>query len=308
MSLPVLVSLRTINSVLALLNISANSFLIFALKKTRQTESISLQLICLMSVSDLMTGVGALSLTNILLWGEDESYCYIRNLTQFVHILFAGFSIWTVFLVALDRFLHMKFLLRYPIIMTKRRGYAMIVGAFSYSLLAAVLFSMPFAKEAMEILQLVLFLFVIVIMVTILVLYYKVCKTVRSRISTTNKHRTHQTMNQCKRLSKAAALITICLATLTTPLVISHVILALNRHHKIVDENTFVHFKWFCYVGVLGNGFCSSIIFILHNKPSKHLLQSIALRICNCTVFGNLGTSNRISFFTDRTISQSIAL
>lgn len=277
-SQPVLIGFRVANSLIALLNIFANILLMFALKRTGQTETISFQLIFIMSASDLTTGLTAVSLTNLLTLDEFNANCSIKKAAQFIQVAFGGFSFFTVFLIALDRFLHMKYLQQYPRIMTKTKGYLLIIISFSFHFISAIILTMPFSRETMELLQLVYFVVAFPVVVTVVILYYKSCKTAKLKLSSIKINRTQKSLMQSRKLSKAAMWTTVCLGIQTTPLIASHVILALNRWYGIMKPVTMATFKWVCYIGALGNGLGSSLIFIQYNKPVKQLLWSMMER------------------------------
>ena len=270
-----LITLRVINSMIALLNIIGNAFLIYALKKTGQTATLSLKLVFLMTLSDFLTGVTALSLTNALLWKEFDSACQIKTATQFIHVVFGGFSFSTVFLIALDRFLHMKYLQRYSIIITKRRAYLMIISTFCFHLLSAVLFSLPALEQEIEYLKLAYFMMGIPIVITTFAFYYKAIKATTSRVSFSTTVPTQNPSVHSKKIFKAAKLITLSFGILSTPLMIVHIMLAINRHYKILNAKTITTFKWFSFIVALGNGFCSCSIFFLYNRPARTVLNNI---------------------------------
>ena len=281
MSQQMLITLRILNSIIALFNILGNSFLIYALKKTGQTTTFSLQLIILMSTSDLATGIVALSLTNALLWRDYDLHCQVNTATQFMHVAFAGFSFSAVLLIAIDRFLHMKYLQRYPLIITKRRAYSMVIFVFSIYLLAAAAFSLPAAHEQIEFLQLGFFLTCIPILVATAILYSKAI-TITRRISALNTTLTQNPNIQSKKILKAAKFIIVGSSVLTTPLIICHIILAIRKHQKVTISLRMVTAKWFAYIIALGNGVCSCSIFILQNRPARLMLISMLHKLMRC--------------------------
>ena len=276
-----LIILRVINSIIALLNICGNALLIYALKKTGQTATLSLQIIFLMSLSDLITGITALSLTNALLWKEFDSVCQIKIATLIIHVVFGGFSFSTVFLIALDRFLHMKYLQRYSIIITRRRAYSIIVFIFCIHLLSATLFSLPALKQETEYLQLAYFMAGIPTIITTIALYYKAIKTTTCRVSFSTAIATQNPNFHIKKILKAAKLITLSFGILLTPLLIVHITLAMNTRHKILNAKTMTTCKWFSYIVALGNGFCSCSIFFLYNMPARTVLSNIYRKVIN---------------------------
>ena len=273
----VLIALRFFNSCIAVLNIIGNAFLIFALKRTGQTSTLSLQLVIVMSLSDLITGVTALSLTNILLLREYDSSCFLKSLTQFIHMVLVSFSFGTVFVIALDRYLHMKYLHRYSMVMSKRRGYALVLFCLLVQVLIASVISMPFLADVIRIAKIFHTLLATISMIIVFVIYYKACKTMNSTVASIRIPNMHSSMHQNKTMLKAAASITICMGLLISPFVIANTVMEVSKSYRELNVTHVATFKWFTYIGVLANGVCSSLIFILQNRPVRRLLQSLIL-------------------------------
>ena len=270
-----LIAMRVINTAIALFSIFGNAFLIYALKKTRQTTTVSLQLILLMSFSDLITGITAISLINALLWKELDSICQIKIATAFIHIVFGGFSFGAVFLIALDRFLHMKYLQRYPIIVTKRRAHLVIVTIFCFFLLSAALFSLPVLHSEIRKIELGFFMAGIPIIITTFVLYNRAIATAKRKVSSSHSAFTQIAHVQSRKIFKAAKLITASFSILLMPMMVSHVFLAINEDENILNAKNLTTFKWLSYIISLANGFCSCVIFILQNRPVRVVLNNI---------------------------------
>ena len=268
-----LITLRAINSCIALLNIFGNGFLIYALKKTCQTTSLSMQLIVLMSSSDCINGVVALVFTNMLLWKANDSNCTLKAITQFIHILFISISFNTVLLIAIDRYMHIKYLQRYPVIVTKRRGRIILLLLFLFQILMAFCSSMPFLKEYMKIGLLAGLCNAVLGMMAIFVFYYKTIKAVKNRVSSVQNPFMKSTMVQIKALANAAVSISICTALFMTPYVIRVVIRGVNNIYISLDATDLAVFAWFTYLILLANGISSCIIVILQNKPVKRLIN-----------------------------------
>ena len=267
----VLWSLRIINFVIGLLNIFGNSLLIYALKKTGQTTTISLQLIVLMSVSDIANGTVALSLTNILLWKKSDSDCYLKLTTQCLHRLFLAFSFGTVLLIALDRFLHIKYLQRYPVIMPKRRMWYLTSFIFCFYTLAAVFSSMPFLNDYMKVGNMVHVSLAAVGMIAVFVLYCKTLRAISYRVSSMGNIFIQSTLLQIKTISNVALCICICTLVLLTPHILGVIILGV-RSPRAPNATELAIFKWYAYLGMLVNGVCNCVIFALHNKPVKRFI------------------------------------
>ena len=268
----VLWSLRITNSTIGLLNIFGNSLLIYALKKTGQTTAISLQLIVLMSISDVINGTVALFLTNIILWKQFDSDCYLKLTAQFLQRLFLGFSFQIVFVIALDRFLHIKYLQRYPIIVPKRRIRFLVGFIFLSHAMIAFVSSMPFLGVYMKIANLVYICVAAVGVITILVLYYKTTRLIRQRVSSMGSSFMQRTIIQIKTLVNVALSICICTLLLLTPYIIGVVILEVRSRHQAQNATEVAIFRWYANLATLANGVCSCAIFTLYNRPVKQFM------------------------------------
>ena len=118
-----IVSLMVVNILISLLSISANSFLIYAIIKTRQTDRISSQFILCLSVSDCCVGIILQPIVILLLTDFAEVHnCALELTAQFLSYTFPQISGVMIVIIAFDRFLHMKYLNQYSTYMTKRRG------------------------------------------------------------------------------------------------------------------------------------------------------------------------------------------
>ena len=268
-------ALRITNSCLALPNIFGNSFLIYALKRTGQLSSMSLQLIVLMSASDCISGITALTLTNVLLWKEHDSLCYLKVVTQFIHHVSIGYSFTTVLLIAADRFLHIKYLQRYPIIVTRRKGLGLCLLIFILQILAAFVSSMPFLKDYVKISKLVYISGATLIIVSVIVLYYKTVKIISGRVSSMHNPTMQSTMTRIKAATNSAWSISLCMVLTLTPYIICSSIVDVKISRDAGNSRQMTVFKWFTYLGSHTNGVCSCIIFIAQNRPVRRLLQGM---------------------------------
>ena len=271
-----LITLRAINSCIALLNIFGNGLLIYALKKTRQTTSFSIELIALMSLLDCIGGIQALFVTNLLLWKAYDSYCYLKVISQLINLVFLGSSFTTVMLIAFDRFLHTKYLQRYPTIMTKRRGRMLFLSLFLFNIMLAFTFSNLVMNLTIG--SLVYTCIAMLYMVTVIALYYKTIKAVKNRVSSMHSPFMKSTMVHIRTLANVALSISICMALLLIPFVISAIVLEVSSRNRVKNETDLAIFKWFAYIVLLANGVCSCVIFTSQNKPVKNLIKSIILQ------------------------------
>ena len=273
----ILITLRAINSCIALLNIFGNGFLIYALKKTGQTTSLSLQLVVLMSSSDCINGIVALFLTNMILWKRYDSYCFLKLITQSIHMVFAGFSFYLVLLIALDRFLHIKYWQRYLKIVSKRKACVLVFIGFFHRVLIAFTMTMPFMKTYVILGRFGNIYTATVLMIFVFILYFKTTKAVKRRVSSMHSIFQKRAMAQNMTLVNAAFSISICMAILLTPHIISYIVAEVSKSNKAQKTTELAIFGWLSYMALLAHGVCSCIIFTLQNKPVKRLIKGIAM-------------------------------
>ena len=150
-----------VNIVLSAMGIFINVVCIHALLKLKKLNRASFRFFLCLSISDCSFCILKIAL---------ESLTWYRTVPR---LLF--YSLWAIegfywilsplimLLIACDRLIHMKYLLQYPAIMTKKRSYIMIVIAITIALQYRVSFILPFQlklsskhRAAIKIYQIVL--------------------------------------------------------------------------------------------------------------------------------------------------------
>ena len=256
-------------------NISGNAILIWALKKTRQTKTISFQFIIIMSISDL-----ALSIANLMILiipsipQQNRASCWTTVICQFFLSTCSVYSFIMVALIALDRYLHMRYLERYPSILTKKRGYCLAIASFVYALTMNVAYYLPLSYNIPYISQAVHIILSSFTVSSTFILYYKAMRAIRTKAS----QLTRSVINRTRSLSTAAKRITLCFLVLILPTFIIQVIEVINKHHKFITSTTLENAKLLSYVTFSSNAFWSSFIFISLNTPIRMLLRQLARR------------------------------
>ena len=264
---------------IGVLNIAGNAVLIWGLKRTRQTKTMSFQFIVIMSVSDLTTGILSPVFLILLSLGRYQNYCWMKLVFQAVLGTCNYFSAFMIILVAFDRYLHMKYLDRYSTKFTKRRGYSTVaLSFFSASLLSAV-FLFPYSPLTYSIMKEVCFSLTLLFPLVIVVLYRKAMQAMRRKANLIAR----SIINHNRTLSKAAKRISKYFLILTAPIIIINIMDGVNMQVPFIDSLVVNACLWFAYITCLANGFCSSVIFISHNLLIQKCFRQ--------TMMGNL---NRI--------------
>ena len=263
--------LTAYNVVIALFNLTGSSLLLWALKKTGQTKTISFQFIIMMSISDLIGSINNAIFLTLITWKEHSMNCWMSSSVQFLLGTLNIFSFLMIVLIALDRYLHMKYLDRYPSIVTKRRGHLLAVAAFFVASLINGILLLPIPNGESVILQILFIISVCPFLLCILVLYRGAMRELRKKSS----QLTSRIVTQTRTLSKTAKLVTICITVLTIPLLVIQAVELVDEDTNLVSSRLIDNMKPFAYATYTFNVFCSSIIFMSQNRPIRMLIKRI---------------------------------
>ena len=269
-----LLFIRDNNAIVSVLSIAGNSLLIWGLNKTGQTITISFQFIILMSSSDLITGMSSLVLLTLVPWKYYSKNCWLALLTQFLLGLYNLFSFSMLNLIALDRYLHIKYMARYPLVFTKKRGYILAILSLFCAAAYNAFLLLPLHLRISSILQsgftVVLYLFIF----AIIILYNHAMRELRRKANQISR----RVGTQSRVLLKAAKRIVLCTILLTLPLAVIFILGFLKKYRGFLDISIQYVYRWFAYITFLVNAFCSSCIFMLQNRPIRQLLKRFAIR------------------------------
>ena len=274
----IIILIQVYNVLIGVLNIIGNVILIWGLRKTRQTKTISFQFIVFMSASDLITGIISPICMTLLSTEPYQNCCWMKLAVQAALATCNYFSAVMVLLIAFDRYLHMKYLERYSVKFTKRRGYFLVVISLVVIALPNAIFVAPLSLPAHGILKLAYFSFAILLPIAIIMLYCKAMQAMRRKANQI----TRSIINHNRALGNAAKRISICFLILTTPIIVSHILDGVNMQVGFIDQPVVNTCIWLAYITFLANGFCSSVIFISQNILIRRVLRRTMLNKLNC--------------------------
>ena len=283
--------------VITAFNVTGCVLLLWALKKTRQTKTISFQFIIMISISDLTSSISNVIFLTLMTWREYNQICWVRTFVQLLLGTLNIFSFIMVALIALDRYLHMRYLQRYPIIVTKTRGHLLAVAAFMFSSIANGILVLPLPKSKLVIIQTLYLILICPALLSIMILYYSAMRILRMKAG----QLTRNNITQTRALSKSAKKITSCIAALTLLLTVTQAIEMANEHYGFTSPTLIDNIKWATYITYLLNVFCSSFIFMSQNRPIKTLLA----RTCRCSSTNTSSAIKPVNVQTAATIDRS---
>ena len=124
-----------VNTITCLVIIGTNSALIHALVKLKKLKSYSYLFIFCMSISDVCIGITQLPVTFAPLLKQPQSPDTPILIAHFITFFLYNVSGGMIFIVSIDRFIHMKYLTKYSAVMTKRTARILIPANIITSLL-----------------------------------------------------------------------------------------------------------------------------------------------------------------------------
>ena len=269
--------IQVYNVLIGVVNIIGNGILIWALRRTGQTKTISLKFIIIMSFSDLGISIISIFFMSLMTLEQYVKHCWLKLVIQAVLNTFNCFSGLMVLLIATDRYLHMTFLERYSIIFTKRRGYLMVGVSFFLAAICNTALILPYSRPTYSIIKQVYFSFLLFFPLLIIILYYKAMRAMRRKANQISRN----TINYNRTLGRAAKRISICFLILTTPIIICHILDGISMKAPVMDLSVLNAFTWLAYITFLVNGFCSSVIFMSQNILIRRLLRRIVMNYWN---------------------------
>ena len=254
--------------IIAFINITGNSLLIWGVQKTGQTRTISFQFIIMMSVSDLVLSTVNVIYKILNAIYRDRNNCWMILCFQFLLSTCSMFSFIMVALIAFDRFLHMRYLERYSSIVTKKRGYLLAIASCFFSSAENIILVLSISYKDSYIGQAIYLFLALPVMVLIFIFYYSAMKAIRAKASQISRN----IITQTRALSRAATRITICLIVLSLPLLIIQVLELVNRSSRFTNPSLLGNAKFIAYATFTSNAFWSAYIFISLNRPIRMLL------------------------------------
>ena len=178
--------------ILSLCIFTANALVIFGIVKTRQLGSVLNRFFLFLSISDCcLAGIGLpLNAAMLLKKHHRNENCTIEISVQFVIFLFTHFSGFMIVTIAIDRYIHMRYLQRYQVIMTKSRAGAVIAFGFGLSLLICTAYTISSVHGIFQWVNMVIILIDLAAAVTVYIAYKKVYSEVKQHLKRIENVRT----------------------------------------------------------------------------------------------------------------------
>eukprot|EP00794_Sanderia_malayensis_P017630 gene17630-19384_t len=280
--------------ILGLSNIICNSLLCNALYKLKKLETISYKLIMIRGIADIVVGVVQLaSETTLLIMQSSELYAKIILYTRVICDAFCQFSGSMILIVALDRYIHMKHLIRYNTMMTNRRAAIMIANNVVTTLSMAIVNVCGVEYNYYNVSHLLMNCMAMFSFTTTLIIYYKAYSFLSHRVQNMNLQRQEQPVrtapkrsNRSKEFSRAIAVILVLLAVCYIPFVIVSAVKMVYQQYALSNVDG----------RILKAFYCARILICF--VPSVNALTFIAFNAQLRNFFMRKNNSNSVNQFS----------
>ena len=265
----VLISLMAVTMIL---NISANSGVMYALITTKQLNNLSMHLIFFLCVSDsCLAGFGQPLFIVMLANYSNSYYCNFDTIVEFFVYLFCHISAYLIGLIGYDRFFRMKYLNRYSeVVKAWKLHVAMVITVF----LSLVQTSTQVIGVKLHIYRKVKMAGIFVDFIKLLLMIFPYILTMR-----VVKHHMRNAVNRRmlskvdKTITSIASRIMVSITILYTPYVMFDVLHIFLDEKTISERFPWIHLSMFIgYQLGIANSFVNAIIFVSFNKKSQRKL------------------------------------
>ena len=261
--------------------VSINLMVVIMIIKVKDLSPRANRFYLAISLSDICLGItGVPLLTSALTTYRNTKSCMVEGLGIFFSLLFTHISGFNICSIAIERYIHIRYPLRWSQILTNTRLNALLIFNAVYSLMIASTFSAVFYGQFVTINALVTVLDTIIVGVTYTVYlksYFMMYNKVKSRQEQSeviSQNRDQSAPEYLPYVAKTVFLILFALFLFYLPYMF--VILFIAVKTKLLRQKLSQEIK-FLYIFSHGNAFINSIvnalIFLMRNRVVKRILR-----------------------------------
>ena len=260
----------------------ANVLVILGLIRTRQLGSTVNNLFLCLSVSDSCISLIVQSLVGVLFTAYRQSpYCQLEMATQCLTFLFGHASGFTIVAIGIDRYIHMKYLQRYDVIMTKTRAKIMTLFSFAAAVVMGVAYTLSTVYNIFQWVNMVILLADFTAVIIIYTAYIEAYHKVKEHVKNTKGLRKEKGAP-----SYAISMITTILLILGAVFIcyVPYVTVGIVGFHKVQIKGEMLPSRvafaiYMTYLLVYLNSCLNALIFICKNDPvRKFVLRKLRLK------------------------------
>eukprot|EP00795_Rhopilema_esculentum_P016824 gene16824-8290_t len=269
-----------VNTITCFIIIGVNSALIHALMKLKKLKSYSYLFIYCMSISDVCIGITQLPMTFAPLLKQPQSPGTLTLIAHYIPFFLYNVSGGMIFIVSIDRFIHMKYLTKYSAVMTKKTAGLLIAANIITSLLLSAFLAMASIKKVYLYYKITSSPIYACFMILICHLYVRTYLSVRKRAAATNlnQNTTGQLANETRIAERQLAKCTMKIISSMIICFLPSLILSSIEPFLTLRGDAREYFKFallWTYSLASYNSAMNAIFVILQTKQIKKYLLNI---------------------------------
>ena len=171
--------------VVAVANIATNSLLIYLMQRIRRIGDVTHVFILCLCISDICVGFNQILCVVLRVFMDSidrEVTHWLALVSFFLSYLFEPLSAALLILVAMDRYIHLRYLTRYSIILTKRRAKTLTKACISINICFTTSLVVAMMNGVYEILNLTLITVYIIMLMAVTMFYVTAYRSVKTRV------------------------------------------------------------------------------------------------------------------------------
>lgn len=272
-------ALITFNIISLLMNIFANAFLLYAIKKLQLGTTVSYRFIIALTISDLCLGALVQPMFSLIyadLFKDTTISQVMKIIAEFAGYLSSYFSVLAVFLISFDRYLHMKHLNLYNLHMNKTRGSLLILDNLLTSILLAIIITMASLYGFYSYVSLGIIITLAVIFILGIRNYIHAYLSVQKRVAAINvaNETTQYNYRADLKFAKGVLIIMLSLVIRYVPFLVLGVLasLAIDKIDKETHAGLACAFFWSIHLMCFG-AFVSAVVFFWFNSKLRQFFS-----------------------------------
>lgn len=178
-----IIALTSFNTASGLMNVTINLALIYGLWKLNLLRKTSYKFILCMCIGDACVGLFTQpTFSTLLLLKNAKNQCLHEIVAHSIQTAFCQFSVLMILVITMDRFIHMTYLTRYNIVMTRRRGFLLIISNLMITIMIALINMIASVYGFQFEIHMTTIAINTIIFIFIFVIYSKTYLAIRSRV------------------------------------------------------------------------------------------------------------------------------
>lgn len=291
-------ALVTMNIITALTNIILNTVIAYSLWRTKMIKTTSFKFIFLLSMSDCVMGLTICPVIVTLLVLQRLPFCLLEHYTQLLTFVLGQFSGLMVVVITLDRYLHMRYLTRYNLYMTRKKARILIALNFNSCLLTGILLILASTYGFIFQFEATLVAVYSTFVAIIFILYLKTFLTLRRRVNamatinqTSNvRNDTHSRQKSELIFARGMIFVLLCTTVCYLPCFLSGTVWAHRKYVKKQEPPNWLHSTlfWTCILMYANSTFNPIVMLTFNKRLRKYIYSLIIVRVFRLSNHGNI--------------------